>query len=220
MTHSPQKPSLKKLRPPQRDAQATQEKILEAAEREFSRHGLKGARIGEIAQNSGVTTAMIYYYFQSKEGLYKAVLERPALEVQEIMSGLNLDQKPPIEALKAFIEAAIAYEAKHPHRGMLWFQEANQNGGEYFKLNKGSWSGIFAYINAILERGMADGSFRQLDPLVTIVQILGICIFYFNIHENWKHFMPDYDRLSPEAVNKHTQEAIDLILNGVKASKI
>lgn len=207
--------SIKKT--PLRDAQATQEKILEAAEAEFSRHGLKGARIGEIARQSGVTTAMIYYYFQSKEGLYKAVLEQPVLEVQELMSGLNLDKLPPVEALKMFIEVAIAYEVKHPNRGMLWFQEANQNGGEYFKLNKSSWSGIFAHINSILQRGMADGSFRQLDPLVTIVHILGTCIFYFNVNENWKHFMPESDRLSAEAVKQHTQEAIKFILNGVNA---
>lgn len=58
---------------------------------------------------------------------------------------------------------------------MLWFQEANQNQGEYFRLSKGSWSDTFAYIIDILERGMADGSFRQLDPLLTTVQILNVC---------------------------------------------
>lgn len=200
-----------------RDAEATKQQILEAAEAEFSRHGLKGARIGEIARAAGVITGMIHYYFQNKEGLYKAVLQRPALEVHEVITQLNLEQLPPEEALKAFVRAAIAYEAKHPHRGMLWFQEANQNRGEYFKLSTGSWSDTFAYLSDILKRGMADGSFRQLDPLLTTVHLLGVCIFYFNIHENWKHFMPDVERLSPEMVEQHTQAAISLILAGVQA---
>lgn len=200
-----------------RDAEATKQKILDAAEAEFSRHGLKGARTGAIARSAGVTTAMIHYYFENKEGLYKAVLQRPSIEAGEVMGGLDLDQFPPEEALEYFIRAAIAYEAKHPHRGMLWFQEANQNQGEYFKLSVDSWSGTFAYLKEILERGMAEGCFRKVDPSFTIVHILGICIFYFNIHENWKHLVLDVDRLSPDNVEQHIQDAIALILAGIRA---
>jgi len=200
-----------------RDAEATKQRILDAAEAEFSRHGLKGARIDAIARGAGVTTAMIHYYFDNKEGLYKTVLQRPATESRDIMASLNLSQLPPAEALRAFIRAAIAYEAKHPNRGMLWFQEAQQNQGEYFKLSTSNWTDTFAYLTEILERGMADGSFRQFDPALETVHILGICIFYFNIHENWKHLMPDVDRLGPQEVERHTQGAIALILSGIEA---
>lgn len=200
-----------------RDAEATKAQILDAAELEFSRHGLKGTRIDAIAKGAGVTTAMIHYYFETKEGLYKAVLQRPALEVHQVLANLNLEELPPEDALKTFIQAAIAYEAKHPHRGMLWFQEANQNQGNYFKLSMGSWSDAFVYLSEILQRGMAEGSFRQLDPALTTVHILGVCIFYFNIHENWKHLTPEIDRLSPEQVQQHTQAAIAFILSGVRS---
>ena len=200
-----------------RDAEATKRRILDAAEAEFSRHGLKGARVDAIARGAGVTTAMIHYYFDNKEGLYKAVLQRPATEFRDIMASLNLPQRSSAEALRAFIRAAIAYEAKHPYRGMLWFQEAQQNQGEYFKLSTESWADTFSYLTGILERGMGDGSFRQFDPALETVHILGVCIFYFNIHENWKHLVPEVDRLGPEAVEKHTQAAIALILSGIEA---
>lgn len=195
----------------------TKQHILDAAETEFSRHGLQGARVSAIARAAGVTTAMIHYYFENKEGLYKTVLQRPALEAGDIFAKLGLEQLFPEEALKAFIRAAIAYEAQHPYRGMLWFQEASQNQGEYFKLSVESWSGTFTHLNKILERGMADGSFRQLDSSFTIVHILGVCIFYFNIHENWKHVVPQVDRLGEEQVERHIESAIALILAGVKA---
>jgi len=200
-----------------RDAEATKRRILDAAEAEFSRHGLKGARVDAIARGAGVTTAMIHYYFDNKEGLYKAVLQRPATEFRDIMASLNLPQLSSAEALRVFIRAAIAYEAKHPYRGMLWFQEAQQNQGEYFKLSTESWADTFSSLTGILERGMADGSFRQFDPALETVHILGVCIFYFNIHENWKHLVPEVDRLGPEAVEKHTQAAIALILSGIEA---
>jgi TetR/AcrR family transcriptional regulator len=69
----PSKRVAKSVRPV-RDAQITQQQILDAAEYEFSRHGLNGARMSAIANRSGVTTATLHYYFESKESLYKQVL--------------------------------------------------------------------------------------------------------------------------------------------------
>ncbi|MFB2977397.1 TetR family transcriptional regulator [Microseira sp. BLCC-F43] len=198
----------------ERDPEATQKQILDAAEEEFAKCGLNGARIEAIASRAGVTSAMIHYYFQNKEGLYKTVLQRPAVEMHQMLQQLNLDQLPPEEALKTAVREAIAYEAAHPRRGMLWFQEANQNQGKYFKL--GNWQETFAYLIDILERGMAEGTFRKVDPFLTSLQIAGICTFYFNAHENIKHLMPDVDRMNPETIERYTQEAINLILAGVR----
>lgn len=197
-----------------RDAEATQQQILDAAEAEFARNGLSGARTEAIAKGAGVTTAMIYYYFQSKEGLYKAVLQRPVVEMYEWVHKLNLDQFPADEALRILIKEVIAYESVHPQRGMLWFQEANQNQGKYFKL--GNWQDNFGFVIQILERGMSEGCFRQLDPFLVTLQIAGICNFYFNAHENLKHVKPDVQLLSPEMIEQYTQEAVNLILAGVR----
>ncbi len=201
---------------PVRDAEVTQQQILDAAELEFARHGLYGARLSAIAKAAGVTTAMIHYYFESKEGLYKAVLQRPAAELATEFALLNLDELLPTEALGKMIGVAIAYEAKHPHRQMLWFQEASQNRGEYIKLSQQNMAEVHSYLFKVLERGIRDGSFRQVDPALTGLHIISICIFYFIAHENWKHLTPEVDRLSPEIVEKHTKAAIELILAGVK----
>ncbi len=80
----PSKRVAKSVRPV-RDAQMTQQQILDAAEYEFSRHGLSGARLSVIANHVKVTTATLHYYFESKESLYKAVLQRPVDEVQTML---------------------------------------------------------------------------------------------------------------------------------------
>jgi TetR/AcrR family transcriptional regulator len=197
-----------------RDAEVTQQQILDAAEIEFARHGLKGARLSAIAARASITTAMIHYYFKNKEGLYKAVLQRPLNEVQLMVSQMNLDHLPPEDALKQVIRVAIAYEATNPHRQMLWFQEASQNQGLYFK--QGNWWSLYKHLLKILGRGLSEGCFRPLDPLLTLNHILGVCIFYFTVHENWKHLTPEIDRLSPEMLEKHTETAIEFVLAGVK----
>lgn len=57
-----------------RDPERTRAKILDAAARAFSKDGLAGARIDEIARRAGVNKRMLYHYFGSKEGLFKAVV--------------------------------------------------------------------------------------------------------------------------------------------------
>jgi AcrR family transcriptional regulator len=55
--------------------ETTKEKILNAAMKEFSTHGLAGARVDEIARSAGVNKAMIYYHFASKEELFRQLFQ-------------------------------------------------------------------------------------------------------------------------------------------------
>jgi TetR/AcrR family transcriptional regulator len=195
----------------------TQQQILDAAEQEFSRYGLNGARMNAISERAQVTTAALHYYFENKERLYKAVLQRPVDEVQIMLGQLNFDDLPPEEALKQIIRIAIANEAKNPQRQMLWFQEASQNQGIYFK--ECNVLNLHEHLLKILEQGIAEGCFRPLKPFLALTHILSVCLFYFTVHENWKHLTPDVDRLSPEMIEEHTEEAISFILAGVKRSQ-
>src|SRR5271165_1569641 len=64
-------------------AEQTREAILRAAIREFSAHGLSGARTEAIAESAGANKALLYYYFKSKKGLYEAALEEISGKVVE-----------------------------------------------------------------------------------------------------------------------------------------
>jgi TetR/AcrR family transcriptional regulator len=58
----------------QRDAERTRARIFAAAAKEFAKHGFAGARVDTIAARSKSSKRMIYYYFGSKEALFRAVL--------------------------------------------------------------------------------------------------------------------------------------------------
>jgi len=51
-------------------------RMLQAAETIFTERGFGGASMEEIALESGITKALLYQYFRSKEGLYVACVER------------------------------------------------------------------------------------------------------------------------------------------------
>lgn len=62
--------------PQQRDLNRTRERIMAAALKEFAARGFAGARTDAIAHRAHVNERMIFYCFESKEGLYRAVLKQ------------------------------------------------------------------------------------------------------------------------------------------------
>lgn len=197
-----------------RDPVATKTEILDAAVEEFARHGLANARIEEIAAGTGVTKAMIYYYFNSKEGLYQAVLERGFNTYFRPLQELSLDDLPARTALEEFVRSLLSTLIKNPNWPLIMCYEALQNQGEYYK--RANIQSIDAQLIAILERGVADGSFRPLEPRFTGTDIMGICVFYFLGREGIKHLFPGKQMLSKQMLELHVQQALDLILAGVQ----
>jgi AcrR family transcriptional regulator len=58
---------------------------LDAAAREFDRHGFRDASMERIARAAGITKALVYQYFGSKEGVYTACVEQGRAQMFENM---------------------------------------------------------------------------------------------------------------------------------------
>lgn len=65
-----------------KDGEATREAILEAAFLVFGEKGFHKATHAEICSRADVNTALINFHFGSKEGLYRAVWERAAEDIE------------------------------------------------------------------------------------------------------------------------------------------
>jgi TetR/AcrR family transcriptional regulator len=199
---------------PTRNSEATKAQILDAAEAEFAVTGLSAARTEAIAAKTGVTKAMIYYYFQNKEELYRAVLERCFTEALGMMEQLQLDCVTPDMALVRLLEQLLCCMSENPRIGCILTLEAIQNKGRYYPIQFGDL--LYGTIIQILEQGIELGVFRQLEPRHTAVNIVGTCAFYFTAQENLKHLWQGKRMLGKEQLQSHTQEAIDLIMAGVR----
>src|SRR3982751_4702663 len=75
-------------------------RILEAARRHFSEHGLERANVDAIAADAGVSKMTVYNNFGSKEGLFQAVVrDRTAPVVAGVAGAAALDPNQPAKAL-------------------------------------------------------------------------------------------------------------------------
>ena len=59
-----------------RDSQATRQRLLRSAFREFHQNGYRGADLNRILRQAGVTKGALYHHFRSKRGLGYAVIEQ------------------------------------------------------------------------------------------------------------------------------------------------
>ena len=208
--------SLKKQAPLTRDAEATKNSILDAAEEEFARAGLLGARTEAIAAKTGVTKCMIFYYFENKESLYRAVLERAVSEYVRALQAVDVHSAEPKVALQNLLEVFLDLIQTHTNLHSILVYEGMQNKGKFF--GQLAFASISEPLVHVLRRGMESGQFRQLNLIHAAVNIIGMCIFYFTHRENVKHFWPaGTNPLSKDMVAEHKKQAIEQAISSVLA---
>jgi len=77
--------------------------IVGIARRIFTRYGFRKATMEEIASKSQMGKSSIYYYFKSKEEIFKAVVEFEAMVLKERLNRIISKKNDPPERLKAYI---------------------------------------------------------------------------------------------------------------------
>jgi len=92
----------------------TMEQILDAAEDLFSKHGLYGTTLKDVAKRVGVHHTLLNYYFADKKALFDAVFARRAAVTSELRMKALADYeaaakgKPTVEgALRAFLDTDL-----------------------------------------------------------------------------------------------------------------
>ncbi len=112
----------------------TRQKILDAAEKLFARHGFESTSLRSIIASAGVNLAAIHYHFRGKEGLIRAVIERRFAPVNDERLRLLAEyenraegQAPLVEEiLDAFLAPMLRIGLLHSGQGRLLMQLAGR----------------------------------------------------------------------------------------------
>ena len=164
-----------------RDADATQQRILDAATQEFAINGLGGARVDEIALRAKANKRMIYHYYENKEKLFQRVLERVYGDIRHAERQLELDRLPPLEALETLVRFTWEYYNKNPEFINL-VNSANLHRARHLKGSDEFKAVNSEYLNTtkqILDRGVKAGVFRSgVDATQLTITIAAIGFYY------------------------------------------
>jgi AcrR family transcriptional regulator len=112
------------------DLSTKQLQLLDSAELLFSQRGFDGTSVRDIAEAAGINTAMISYYFGSKEKLMEEIFERKSLNIRELVDNLIKDESlDPLQKMYSLVDVYVEriFQRKTFHRILLCEQIINQN---------------------------------------------------------------------------------------------
>lgn len=202
------------------DPERTMAGILEVATAEFAAKGLDGARIDAIADATHTSKRMIYYYFESKEGLYLAVLEEAYRRMRTIESQLHLEDQAPEAALAALVGFTFDHHLDNQDFIRLVMTENMQRGQflERSKMIQDLNVPAIQSIQQLYDRGVAEGAFRPgLDAIDIHASISALS--FFNVSNQYTFdLIFKRDTLSPAQRARRRQSVVDMILRYVRAS--
>ncbi|MEG3085988.1 TetR/AcrR family transcriptional regulator [Sphingomonas sp. PB4P5] len=195
----------------------TRANILAVATREFADKGLAGARIDEIAEQTRTSKRMIYYYFDSKEGLYRAVLEAAYAHIRLSEPAPDLAARSAIEALRDNVGATFDYHWQHPEFVRLVMNENIHHGAHIGHVEgiKERNRSVITALRAILDQGAGEGSLRaDIDPVDLHMSISALC--FYNVSNRYTFSQVfEHDMSSPQAVAARREQVIAMIIASV-----
>jgi len=201
------------------DPERTMAGILAVARDEFAEKGLAGARIDEIAAATQTSKRMIYYYFGSKEGLYLAVLEDAYRRMRGTEALLQLDDLPPLEALRTLVGFTFDHHHNNPAYIRLVAGE-NMNRGQFLAQSK-SIQGLnvpaIESIRRLYERGVASGVFRPGLDAVDIHASISALTFFNVSNQHTFGLIFKRDVQAPDALARRRVNIVEMIERFLRA---
>ena len=153
------------------------EQIIDAAMRVFAQKGFTRATNKDIAHEAGITPGLIYYYFESKEAVFKAIIEqRSPLRLMESVSAEMLAM-PPETFLRFLIQQLLGIVESEQFIGLIRvllpevMHDVHNADSQIVQTAQGVFQRIGIFLSNYLEAKIASGELRPFD-VVSRTQLL------------------------------------------------
>lgn len=163
------------------------EQILRAATEVFSTYGFHGSSIRRLAQAAGVSEAMIYRHFPSKEALYDAILEkRLERSVPLYLSAQAAEAGQDREVLETFVGNYLREQRRDiSFMRMLLFSALEDHELAHKFVGK-PLQDYFLFLASYFEKRMKEGVMKTMDPQVPARLLMGMVHFLALLHGIYK----------------------------------
>jgi TetR/AcrR family transcriptional regulator len=202
-----------------RDAEATRRALLEAGTTLFAERGYEGVSLSAIAGRAGANKALVSYYFGGKRKLYLAIVTATFTELVARAEALAASDRPAPDLLRDLV-ALIADTAarRHPSFPAMMLREVLA-GGRHLKAETLTYPlRVAEAVRRIVERGVRDGSFRAVDPLLTHLGLVGSVLFFFaTTRLRERIFASRRLRARPPEAADYVRHLQELLIDGLAA---
>jgi AcrR family transcriptional regulator len=188
--------------------------IIEAAATLFSHKGFRGTTTREIARAVGVSEAMLFKHFATKEELYAAIIEAKS-HVEQLMDAVVKAAKrgDDAEVLRSLAREVIAQTRTDPTLMRLTFFSALEGHALSDMMFRSLVQQLDDFLSRYIARRIAAGAFRDVDPMQAAWNFMGMVASHVQRRELFGQKPPRH-LTSGRAV----EEMIQLFLDGVRRS--
>lgn len=185
-------------------------RVLVSARQEFARWGFAGGRVDRIVTTAVVNRQLLFYYFQSKRGLFHAVLREAAVELEQSLAAGAVRDGTPLERLRAALTAQFDYLARNPDLVSLLTHGT--------RIEAGVFAPAIKRLVVLLAEGQGLGQVRgDIDPHVAAAQALVLMLGYLRLEPLIAASAPALTGDAPALRARWMRSAVDLFLQGVRA---
>ena len=156
----------------------TRQQIMDTAADLFARQGYAATSVREIAEQVGVNSAMVHYYFGNKEALLHATLEQSLAPLTEAVAAMKQNKEAPLQMIVSLL---LTVFSEKPSLPVLMTREALLPGGvvqqHFINIIAPRIGGA---LPQLLRKEQDEGRMRaELDARVVTQILLGLCAFPF-----------------------------------------
>jgi len=162
-----------------RSSEASHAAIFAAAAEEFSERGFEAGGVDRIAAKARVNKAMLYYHFGSKRALYIEVLRDMFRAVSAKARAIADGPGSAPEKLDRWIVTIIQEAAARPWFPPIMLRELASGAPRFDPDTFALMNSIYGAVHDILRQGQRDGSFADVDPLLTHLTIMPPILIFF-----------------------------------------
>src|SRR3982751_2727744 len=164
---------------PARSAGAeSRDRVFAAAAAEFASRGYAGANVDRIPRAARLNKAMIYYHFDSKAALYRAILRDMFGAVRAAVAEVEASDASPADKIRRYIEAIAAAAEARPHFPPIWLREIAEGGEHVDAATLGYVRDVLAALGRIIGQGRKQRAFVAIDPMVVQAGIIAPLMFF------------------------------------------
>lgn len=196
----------------------TARRIVATAEQIFAEKGLAGARMDEIARIAKVNKALLYYYFRSKEELYRFVLETLLSQLRAGVGARSTGPLSPGKRLAAVIDNFFDFVQRHPNYPRLVQRVMMTRGPNLEWIVSEYYKPLHIQLVGLIEDGITAGEFRHVDTRNTALTIVSVMVFYFSAAPVLGRIL-GHDPLQPREVAQRRKAVHDFLEHGLFVSR-
>jgi AcrR family transcriptional regulator len=194
-----------------------QKLIMETAERLFATNGYDATSIRDIAAAGSFNSAMISYYFGSKEQLMEGILVYRTTKLETVATDLLTTLTDPLEKLLAINHFYVQKVLQHKYFYLLIFQI--QSLPDKHVLIRNFYNTLryknFELLNTIIKDGQNRGLFKTEINTSFLLFVISGTMNNFLVNQDYYKDVNHKQGLSNEEFDLHIKEALGDLLTGI-----